>query len=47
MTGHPDVDFYFSSDWEARDIGQLIDKMGVKDKVHALGFTSTRRCSTI
>jgi ribose transport system substrate-binding protein len=38
MTGHPDVDFYFSSDWEARDIGQLIDKMGLKDKVHALGF---------
>lgn len=38
ITGHPDVDFYFSSDWEARDIGQLIDKMGLKDKVHALGF---------
>jgi len=38
MNGHPDVDFYFSSDWEGAQIGQLIDKMGLKGKVNALGF---------
>lgn len=38
MTGHPDVQFYFSSDWEGRDIGKLIGDMGLKDQVYALGY---------
>ncbi len=38
MNGHPDVQFYFSSDWEAAEIGQLIGKDGLKGKVFALGF---------
>lgn len=38
MNGHPDVQFYFSSDWEGAEIGQLIEKNGLKGKVFALGF---------
>lgn len=38
MNGHPDVQFYFSSDWEGAEIGQLIQKDGLKGKVFALGF---------
>jgi simple sugar transport system substrate-binding protein len=38
MNGHPDVQFYFSSDWEGAEIGQLIGKNGLKGKVFALGF---------
>ncbi len=38
MNGHPDVQFYFSSDWEGAEIGQLIQKNGLKGKVFALGF---------
>jgi ABC-type sugar transport system substrate-binding protein len=38
MNGHPDVQFYYSSDWEGAEIGQLIGKNGLKGKVFALGF---------
>ena len=38
MTGHPDVDFYYSSDWEARDIGQLIDKAEPQGQGPRLGL---------
>jgi ABC-type sugar transport system substrate-binding protein len=38
MNGHPDVQFYFSSDWEGAEIAQLIGKNGLKDKVFTLGF---------
>lgn len=38
ITGHPDVDFYFDSDWGARDIGKLIGQRGLKDKVYTVGY---------
>lgn len=38
MAGHRDVQFYFSSDWEAAEIAQLIGNQGLKGKVFTLGF---------
>jgi ribose transport system substrate-binding protein len=38
ITGHPDVDFYFDSDWGAKDIGKLIGQMNLKNKVYAVGY---------
>jgi ribose transport system substrate-binding protein len=38
MTGHPQVSLYFSSDWEAAEIGQLIGQRHLKGKVFALGY---------
>lgn len=38
MTGHPDVFFYYSSDWGGVQIGQLIERNALKDKVFGLGF---------
>jgi len=38
MTGHPQVSLYFSSDWEAAEIGQLIGQRHLKGKVFTLGY---------
>ena len=38
MTGHPQVSLYFSSDWEAAEIGQLIGQRHLKGKVFAIGY---------
>jgi ABC-type sugar transport system substrate-binding protein len=38
ITGHPDVDFYFDSDWGAKDIGKLIGQLNLKNKVYTLGY---------
>jgi ABC-type sugar transport system substrate-binding protein len=38
ITGHPDVDFYFDSDWGSKDIGKLIAQMNLKNKVYTLGY---------
>lgn len=38
MQGHQDIFFYFSSDWGGVQIGQLIDRNGLKGKVFGLGF---------
>jgi ribose transport system substrate-binding protein len=38
ITGHPDVDFYFDSDWGAKDIGKLIAQTNLKNKVYTLGY---------
>jgi ABC-type sugar transport system substrate-binding protein len=38
ITGHPDVDFYFDSDWGSKDIGKLIGQLSLKNKVYTLGY---------
>ncbi len=38
MTGHPNVFFYFDSDWGSVQIGQLIARRGLKGKVFTLGY---------
>ncbi len=38
ITGHPNVQFYFDSDWGAAEIAQLIQKEHEKGKVFTLGF---------
>jgi ABC-type sugar transport system substrate-binding protein len=38
ITGHPDVDFYFDSDWGSKDIGKLIGQLNLKNKVYTLGY---------
>jgi ABC-type sugar transport system substrate-binding protein len=38
MNGHPDVDFYFDSDWGGEAIGKLIADRGLKGKVAAIGY---------
>ncbi|HLI14796.1 MAG TPA: sugar ABC transporter substrate-binding protein [Acidimicrobiales bacterium] len=38
MTGHPNVQFYFDSDWGAAVIAQLIGSRHLKGKVYTLGF---------
>ncbi len=38
ITGHPDVDFYFDSDWGAKDIGKIIGQTNLKNKVYTLGY---------
>lgn len=38
ITGHPDVDFYFNSDWGAKDIGKIIGQTNLKNKVYTLGY---------
>ena len=38
MEGHSDVFFYYSSDWGGVQIGQLIQRQGLKGKVFGLGF---------
>lgn len=38
MQGHPDTFFYYSSDWGGVQIGQLIQRNNLKDKVFGLGF---------
>lgn len=38
MTGHPDIFFYYSSDWGGVQIGQLIQRAGLQDKVFGLAF---------
>jgi ABC-type sugar transport system substrate-binding protein len=40
MTGHPDVDLYFDSDWGARDIGKLIGQRSLKGKVYTVGYNT-------
>lgn len=38
MTGHPDVAFYYDSDWGAAEIGQLIQRQGLQGKVATIGY---------
>lgn len=38
ITGHPNVQFYFDSDWGAAEIAQLIQSEHLKGKVFTLGF---------
>ena len=38
ITGHPNVQFYFDSDWGAAQIAELIGTQHLKGKVFALGF---------
>lgn len=38
ITGHPDVDFYFDSDWGSKDIGKIIGQTNLKGKVYTLGY---------
>lgn len=38
ITGHPNVVFYFDSDWGAAQIGQVIHSRGLKGKVAAIGY---------
>jgi ABC-type sugar transport system substrate-binding protein len=38
ITGHPDVDFYFDSDWGAKDIGKILGQMNLTSKVHTVGY---------
>lgn len=38
MNGHPDVDFYFDTDWGGAAIGKLIADRGLKGKVAAIGY---------
>jgi ABC-type sugar transport system substrate-binding protein len=38
ITGHPDVDFYFDSDWGAKDIGKLLGQMNLTSRVHTVGY---------
>lgn len=38
ITGHPNVAFYFDSDWGAAQIGQVIHSRGLKGKVATIGY---------
>src|SRR5260370_12876209 len=38
MTGHADVEFYFESDWGAKDIGKILAQMNLTSKVHTVGY---------
>jgi len=38
ITGHPDVDFYFDSDWGAKDIGKILGQMNLTSTVHTVGY---------
>lgn len=38
VTGHPNVVFYFDSDWGAAQLGQLIHRQGLKGKVATIGY---------
>lgn len=38
MNGHPDVDFYFDTDWGGSAIGKLIADRNLKGKVAAIGY---------
>jgi ABC-type sugar transport system substrate-binding protein len=38
MTGHPQVKFYFDSDWGSAEIGELIDRNHLKGKVFTVGY---------
>jgi ABC-type sugar transport system substrate-binding protein len=38
ITGHPDVDFYFDSDWGSKDIGKLIGQLNLQNKVYTVGY---------
>jgi ribose transport system substrate-binding protein len=38
MTGHPDVAFYYDSDWGAAEIGQLIERQHLQGKVATIGY---------
>jgi ABC-type sugar transport system substrate-binding protein len=38
MTGHPNIKFYFSSDTNATQVGQVIAQRGLKGKVFTMGF---------
>ncbi len=38
MTGHPNIAFYFDSDWGAAQIGQLIQRGSLQGKVATIGY---------
>ena len=38
ITGHPDVDFYFDSDWGSKDIGKILSQMSLTSTVHTVGY---------